>query len=42
LNQEGFLLIEREDFEMIELMENNCSVRAYFSYPPLDEQLGIS
>ncbi len=42
LGQEGFKLIEREDFEMIELMEPNFNVRAYFSNPPLDIQLGIS
>lgn len=27
---------------MIELMDSNYNVRAYFSNPPLDKQLGIS
>jgi hypothetical protein len=31
----------RPDFEMIELIEKECPVRAYFSNPPLNEQLGI-
>lgn len=38
LGQENFKLIERENFEMIELMEDGASVRAYFSNPPIEEQ----
>ncbi len=41
LPKKGFRLIKREDFEMIELMDSGFGVRAYFSYPPLDEQLKI-
>ncbi len=41
LDKEGFKLIEREDFEMIELMDSEFNVRAYFSNPPLDEQLKV-
>jgi len=41
LPKDGFKLIERKDFEMIELMNSDFNVRAYFSNPPLDEQLGI-
>ena len=37
----NFNLISREDYEMIELMEDGYEVRAYFSNPPLDEELGI-
>ena len=41
LGKEGFKLIKREDFEMIELMDPEFNVRAYFSNPPLDEQLKV-
>ena len=42
LPKEWFKLIKkREDFEMMELMDNGFNVRAYFSIPPLDEHLGI-
>ncbi|MFZ3077867.1 MAG: hypothetical protein WA139_05395 [Candidatus Aenigmatarchaeota archaeon] len=41
LPKKGFRLIKREDFEMIELKDSEFGVRAYFSNPPLDEQLGI-
>lgn len=41
LSKNGFKLIHREDFEMIELTDYEFDVRAYFSNPPLDEQLGI-
>ncbi len=41
LSKKGFRLIKREDFEMIELVDSGSDVRAYFSNPPLDEQLGI-
>ena len=37
----GFKLIERTDFEMIELTDSIFNVRAYFSNPPLDKQLGL-
>ncbi len=42
LQQNRFKLITRPEFEMIELMDPGFNVRVYFSYPPLDEQLGIS
>ena len=41
LGRPGFRLIKRPDFEMIELMDRNFDVRAYFSNPPVDEQFGI-
>ena len=42
LHRDGFKLIKkREDFEMLELMDSRFDVRAYFSNPPLDKQLGI-
>ncbi len=41
LSQEGFSLIVRKNFEMIELVDPKFNVRAYFSNPPLDKQLGI-
>jgi len=41
LLKERFKLILREDFEMIELMDSAFNVRAYFSNPPLDQQLNI-
>ena len=41
LPKKGFTLIKREDFVMIELMDSNFDVRAYFSNPPLDVQLNI-
>jgi len=41
LGKEGFKLIEREDFEMIELMDSEFNVRVYFSNPPLDKQLKV-
>lgn len=41
LQKEGFSLIKREEFEMIELVDSKFDVRTYFSNPPLDEQLGI-
>lgn len=37
----GFKLIQRPNMEMIELMDPAFDVRAYFSRPPLDQQLGI-
>lgn len=41
LPKSGFKLIERNGFEMIELVDPVFNVRAYFSYPPLDQQLGL-
>jgi hypothetical protein len=41
LSKNGFKLIKREDFEMIELVDSEFDVRAYFSNPPLDKQLNI-
>ena len=44
LAKPGFKLIRKNDnFEMIELMDSySFNVRAYFSNPPLDKQLGIT
>ncbi len=42
LLKKGFKLITRENFEMIELMDVDFEVRAYFSNPPLDKQLKIN
>ena len=39
LSKDGFKLIKRKDFEMIELMKSNFNVRVYFSDHPLDEQI---
>jgi len=41
LEKEGFKLIVREKFEMIELKDTSFSVLAYFSNPPLDVQFKI-
>ncbi len=41
LNKPGFSLIQKEDFEMIELYEKSNNVRVYFSFPPLDKQLKL-
>jgi hypothetical protein len=41
LSRKGFKLIERKDFEMIELIDNEFNVRAYFSSVPLVKQLGL-
>ena len=41
LDKEEFKLIERPNMEMIELREDSCDVLVYFSFPPMDEQLGI-
>ena len=41
LSKDGFRLIERKDFEMIELMNSDFNVRVYFSNYPLDKQLNI-
>lgn len=39
LPKPGFKLIQKENFYMIELMDKNFDVRAYFYNPPLDVQL---
>ncbi len=41
LNQPGFSLIKKDDFEMIELYEKDNNVRVYFSNIPLDKQLNL-
>lgn len=41
LSKPGFKIIKKPDFYMIELMDSEFDVRAYFSNPPLDKQLGI-
>lgn len=38
----GFSLVEREKFEMIELVDPSFNVRAYFSCPTLLEQFGLA
>jgi len=41
LSQKGFSLIVRKNFEMIELVDSQFNVRAYFSSLPLNKQFGI-
>jgi len=41
LDKPGFNLIERPDFEMIELSDPSTDVLAYFSHPTLIEQLSV-
>ena len=41
LSKPGFSLIQKENFEMIELYEKGNSARVYFSFPPLDKQLNL-
>jgi len=41
IGQYGFSLIERDDFEMIELKNLNSNVRVYFSHPTQEELLKI-
>lgn len=41
LSQGNFKLISREKFEMIELMDSDFNVRAYFSSKPLIKDLGL-
>lgn len=41
INKAGFSLIQKENFEMIELCENHNNVRVYFSFPPLDKQFNL-
>lgn len=42
LNKPGFKLITRPDMEMIELVDKDFDVRAYFSHPVLANVLGIN
>lgn len=41
LSKPGFKIMKKPDFYMIELMDSDFDVRAYFSNPPLDAQLKI-
>lgn len=41
LSKPGFKLIQRTGFEMIELIDPEFEVRAYFSNPPLDKELNL-
>ena len=41
LSQSRFKFIPRPNFEMIELMDSEFDIRAYFSNPPLEVQLKI-
>jgi len=41
LGKEGFNLIKRGDFEMIEIVDPEFKVRVYFSNSPLDKQLKV-
>lgn len=41
INNPNFKLIKGEGYEMLELMEEKNDVRAYFSNPPLDVELGV-
>ena len=41
LSRSGFKILRKPDFYMIELMDPEFDVRAYFSSPPLDVQLNI-
>ena len=41
VNKPGFKILRKPDFYMIELMDPDFDVRAYFSNPPLDKQLKI-
>ena len=41
LSKPGFKIMKKPDFYMIELIDSDFDVRAYFSNPPLDEQLNL-
>lgn len=41
LREPGFKLVERSEFEMIELMDPAFSTRVYFSHPPVEDHSGI-
>jgi hypothetical protein len=42
LSKKGFSLVTRENFEMIELVDSDFNVKAYFSNPTLEKQLNIA
>jgi hypothetical protein len=42
LSQQGFKLIKRKNYEMIELVDANYPVRVYFPNVPLDKELGLN
>jgi len=41
LSKPNFKIMKKADFYMIELIDDDFDVRAYFSNPPLDKQLNI-
>jgi hypothetical protein len=41
LGRPGFNLIERSEFEMVELVDSQFDARAYFSNPPVETHAGI-
>lgn len=41
LSKDGFTLIQKPEFEMLELMQPGAQTRAYFSNPPVEEHEGI-
>ena len=41
LDKENFILIEREDMEMIELRDDDHNTRCYFSHPTVEKLLEI-
>ena len=41
LSKPGFKIMKKPNFYMIELMDSDFDVRAYFSNPPLDKQLNL-
>lgn len=42
MSKPQFKRMDKPDFYMIELMDSDFDVRAYFSNPPLDKQLNLS
>jgi hypothetical protein len=42
LSKSGFKIMQKPDFYMIELVDPEFDVRAYFSNLPLDDQLGLN
>ena len=41
LSRNEFKIMKKENFYMIELIDKDFDVRAYFSNPPLSQQLNI-
>ena len=41
MNNDNFNVMDKDEYQMLELIEEGNDVRAYFSNPPLDEELGI-